>query len=741
MSLTPSAPTRTTLAIPGDGLLGAPVVGATTVAGPGSTFDRLLSLLDATARPTAINPDGSLPGSPGSVLVPDEPVRLPGSVPSDVLSPVLSTLALYADEQPEHSTLASSGSSDLQPSPGEPQPTAPGLTLAPTGSVRFVKAFQSGSHSLPLSAPETDGSRLPEPPRVEVIKAAVVTDLATSDVMKGIDGISGSIPRDPATPAAPADQKRVLSTLALDASPGSQSPLRLNRDADQARSPAQPVAPAAARPSPTSPPAQIASAPSVRTAVATSQTVTLAEPTAPANPSSEAGPANRDGKDKVSGVRADPDPVAPPALPLAGYAAAVAGAITTPSQPNPLAHPEEPGQIVDSPSPGGARASRSPGVTLQAEAPGRTGPGPADASTPRSDALSVISPSTGASSPTTASISTQAPPAAADPAPVSALPAAPSAATGSFPPPIPAALQAVNAGPKPGSPSGQSSPTGRSSTVSPAVSGKGGGPAVRSQPASLGGVTPDRTPAAAGKEVPLDPGHPARSESGDRNGDLAASGPTSSAPPAGSPPPPAVVAAADQNLPVEPRQTVAGLSAQIFQNAGAKASRFDVQLTPEGLGRVDVALQIDAAGKVSATLNFDRPEAAALVRSHSAELRDALAGLGLVLGPDAIAIGHVRGGDASGSADQPQTVASQSPVSGGASDSPQPGANGQLQTPSFGTGGAATGQGGGQPQGDRPTPQFGGAHSFAMAADAAEVVDQRQAYSARLSTRGLDIRI
>lgn len=195
------------------------------------------------------------------------------------------------------------------------------------------------------------------------------------------------------------------------------------------------------------------------------------------------------------------------------------------------------------------------------------------------------------------------------------------------------------------------------------------------------------------------------------------------------------------STPVEPRQTIAGLSAQIVQNASARASRFDVQLTPEGLGRVDVAMQIDANGKVSATLSFDRPEAAALVRSHAGELHAALAGLGLALGPDAIAIGHVQPDHATGSGEQSRMVAAQAQGFMGSGGDFRGDSNAQPQFQAPGTGGAMTGQGGGQPQGERPAPQFGGVLSFALAADAAEVVDQRQAYAARLSSRGLDIRI
>ncbi|HRD28728.1 MAG TPA: flagellar hook-length control protein FliK, partial [Caulobacter sp.] len=50
----------------------------------------------------------------------------------------------------------------------------------------------------------------------------------------------------------------------------------------------------------------------------------------------------------------------------------------------------------------------------------------------------------------------------------------------------------------------------------------------------------------------------------------------------------------------------------------------DLQLDPHGLGKVDVAIEIDRNGKLTAALSFDSPQAAADLRGRAGELRQAL---------------------------------------------------------------------------------------------------------------------
>ncbi|HEY3696967.1 flagellar hook-length control protein FliK [Phenylobacterium sp.] len=71
-------------------------------------------------------------------------------------------------------------------------------------------------------------------------------------------------------------------------------------------------------------------------------------------------------------------------------------------------------------------------------------------------------------------------------------------------------------------------------------------------------------------------------------------------------------------------ETVANLAAQILKKLDGRSTRFDVELDPAGLGRVDVRLEIGAHGRMSAAMAFDNPQAAQELRSRSGELARAL---------------------------------------------------------------------------------------------------------------------
>ncbi len=71
-------------------------------------------------------------------------------------------------------------------------------------------------------------------------------------------------------------------------------------------------------------------------------------------------------------------------------------------------------------------------------------------------------------------------------------------------------------------------------------------------------------------------------------------------------------------------QTVANLAAQIAKKLDGRSTRFDVQLDPAGLGKVDVRMEIAASGKMSASMTFDTPQAAAELRARAGELQKAL---------------------------------------------------------------------------------------------------------------------
>ena len=120
--------------------------------------------------------------------------------------------------------------------------------------------------------------------------------------------------------------------------------------------------------------------------------------------------------------------------------------------------------------------------------------------------------------------------------------------------------------------------------------------------------------------------------------------PSPEADPAAAPQPPAEAAAPqgpgahrDLGLSQLSRATVettAQIAAQIIRKLDGRSTRFDMALTPEGLGRVDVSLEIESDGQVTARLAFDNPAAAADLRARADELRRQLLDAGLQVSPD-----------------------------------------------------------------------------------------------------------
>jgi flagellar hook-length control protein FliK len=83
-------------------------------------------------------------------------------------------------------------------------------------------------------------------------------------------------------------------------------------------------------------------------------------------------------------------------------------------------------------------------------------------------------------------------------------------------------------------------------------------------------------------------------------------------------------------------ETVATLSAEIVKKADAKTTRFDVALTPEGLGKVDVRIEIGRDGALTASMRFDTVHAAQELRGKAHELRQALADAGFNVADNAL---------------------------------------------------------------------------------------------------------
>lgn len=83
-------------------------------------------------------------------------------------------------------------------------------------------------------------------------------------------------------------------------------------------------------------------------------------------------------------------------------------------------------------------------------------------------------------------------------------------------------------------------------------------------------------------------------------------------------------------------ETTAHLAAQITQRLAGQSTRFELGLTPEGLGRVDVTLDIDSDGQLSARLAFDNPLAATELRGRADDLRRQLEDAGFTVAQDAL---------------------------------------------------------------------------------------------------------
>ncbi|MBU2168360.1 MAG: flagellar hook-length control protein FliK [Alphaproteobacteria bacterium] len=83
-------------------------------------------------------------------------------------------------------------------------------------------------------------------------------------------------------------------------------------------------------------------------------------------------------------------------------------------------------------------------------------------------------------------------------------------------------------------------------------------------------------------------------------------------------------------------ETTALIAAQIQNRLSGRSTRFEMALTPEGLGRVDVSIEIDSDGHMAARLAFDNPAAATELRGRADELRRQLEQAGLHLDGDAL---------------------------------------------------------------------------------------------------------
>lgn len=71
-------------------------------------------------------------------------------------------------------------------------------------------------------------------------------------------------------------------------------------------------------------------------------------------------------------------------------------------------------------------------------------------------------------------------------------------------------------------------------------------------------------------------------------------------------------------------ETVATLAAEILKKLDARTTRFQMELNPAGLGKVDVRLEIGAHGRLTAAMAFENPQSAQDLKNRSGELARAL---------------------------------------------------------------------------------------------------------------------
>lgn len=82
-------------------------------------------------------------------------------------------------------------------------------------------------------------------------------------------------------------------------------------------------------------------------------------------------------------------------------------------------------------------------------------------------------------------------------------------------------------------------------------------------------------------------------------------------------------------------EATAQIAAQILRRLEGRSTRFEMALTPDELGRVDVKLDIDSEGRLNARLAFDNPAAATDLKGRADELRRQLEDAGFQLADDA----------------------------------------------------------------------------------------------------------
>ena len=92
----------------------------------------------------------------------------------------------------------------------------------------------------------------------------------------------------------------------------------------------------------------------------------------------------------------------------------------------------------------------------------------------------------------------------------------------------------------------------------------------------------------------------------------------------------------DSKLSLANLRTTAELAAHFITKMGQRVARFDMVLTPETLGTVDVTMEVGRDGQLQARMVFDTPAAANEMRARAEELRRQLAEAGFNVADNAL---------------------------------------------------------------------------------------------------------
>jgi flagellar hook-length control protein FliK len=134
---------------------------------------------------------------------------------------------------------------------------------------------------------------------------------------------------------------------------------------------------------------------------------------------------------------------------------------------------------------------------------------------------------------------------------------------------------------------------------------------------------------------------------------------------------PAAVAAPTAAAAGQGGAIVSQIADQVIRKVDGKSTSFDIALNPAGLGQVNVKVQIDASGQISASLSFNNPHAAAEAQSRAGDLQQALQHAGFNLSQNGLSFGSNGAGagfagqnnQSQGGSSRPTSQAANSPAS------------------------------------------------------------------------------